>query len=63
MLSEDKANELCAAFQDVAFAHVEDRLSRALGVLDRMGENNITAVVVVGGVAANKELRRYVYVL
>jgi N6-L-threonylcarbamoyladenine synthase len=50
-------SDLCAAFQDVAFTHVEDRLSRALDFVEDSGVA-VTALVVVGGVAANKELRR-----
>lgn len=49
--------DLSATFQDVAFSHVEDRVKRAIHYVD---ENNLSidSLVVVGGVAANKELRR-----
>lgn len=49
--------DLAAAFQHLAFAHAEDRLSRALNYVDRE-KIAVTALVVVGGVAANLELRR-----
>lgn len=52
---EDKAN-IAASFQHVAFRHVEIRLGRAM---DRVQEEDgIKHLAVVGGVAANKELRR-----
>jgi len=52
---EDKAN-IAASFQHVAFRHVEIRLGRAM---DRVQEEEgIRHLAVVGGVAANKELRR-----
>jgi len=52
---EDKA-DIAASFQHVAFRHVEVRLGRAM---DRVqGEDGIRTLAVVGGVAANKELRR-----
>jgi tRNA A37 threonylcarbamoyltransferase TsaD len=49
--------DLCATFQHIAFTHVEDRINRAL---DYVSDRNIdiNALVVVGGVAANKDLRR-----
>eukprot|EP00601_Ochromonadales_sp_CCMP2298_P028131 CAMPEP_0173344928 /NCGR_PEP_ID=MMETSP1144-20121109/11683_1 /TAXON_ID=483371 /ORGANISM="non described non described, Strain CCMP2298" /LENGTH=144 /DNA_ID=CAMNT_0014291983 /DNA_START=99 /DNA_END=530 /DNA_ORIENTATION=+ len=47
---------LCADFQQVAFLHVQDRLKRALDYLDRY-QVPATALVVVGGVAANQALR------
>jgi tRNA A37 threonylcarbamoyltransferase TsaD len=49
--------KLCADFQDVAFEHLEDRLRRALDFVDYQGIP-VTSLVVVGGVAANGELRR-----
>jgi tRNA A37 threonylcarbamoyltransferase TsaD len=52
---------LCAGFQDIAFQHVEDRIKRALYAVDRMNfSESIHGLVVVGGVAANKELRRLI---
>lgn len=50
--------KLCADFQDVAFDHLEDRLRRALDFVDYQ-RVPVTSLVVVGGVAANGELRRY----
>ena len=57
MLPDSITADLCATFQDTAFCHVEDRINRALDYID---EKNIkiNGLVVVGGVAANKELRR-----
>jgi N6-L-threonylcarbamoyladenine synthase len=52
---EDKAN-IAASFQHVAFRHVEVRLGRAMEQVER--EDGIRTLAVVGGVAANKELRR-----
>ena len=49
--------DLCAAFQHAAFAHVEDRLDRALDYVHDY-DIPITALVVAGGVAASTELRR-----
>ena len=45
----------------MAFTHVEDRVRRALEYIDMQGVS-ATALVVVGGVAANLELRRYVLI-
>jgi N6-L-threonylcarbamoyladenine synthase len=52
---EDKAN-IAASFQHVAFRHVEIRLGRAMELVEK--EDGIRTLAVVGGVAANKELRR-----
>ena len=57
-LSSAAASDLCAAFQDVAFSHLEDRIKRALDYVEDQ-QINVTALVVVGGVAANRELRRW----
>lgn len=57
MLPESITADLCATFQDTAFSHVEDRLTRALDYIDDRNIK-INGLVVVGGVAANKELRR-----
>ena len=57
-LSDAAAADLCATFQDVAFSHVEDRLRRALVYCEDNEGVRATALVVVGGVAANGELRR-----
>eukprot|EP01039_Chlorochromonas_danica_P004505 gene4505-4941_t len=57
-LPEEVTAYLCHAFQDVAFTHVEDRLKRALRTVRPRLEQNLTALVLVGGVASNQELRR-----
>ena len=51
-------NKLCYDFQNTAFAHVEDRLKHALNYVDHE-RIPVTSLIVVGGVAANVELRRY----
>ncbi|ORZ40473.1 glycoprotease family-domain-containing protein, partial [Catenaria anguillulae PL171] len=48
--------DVAFAFQTAAVAHLEDRLRRALGVLVTEQKVPVTAVVVAGGVAANKYL-------
>jgi tRNA A37 threonylcarbamoyltransferase TsaD len=53
---QDKA-DIAASFQHVAIQHVEQRLSRAMGMVEPEG---ISTVALVGGVAANQELRRRV---
>jgi N6-L-threonylcarbamoyladenine synthase len=50
---EDKAN-IAASFQNVAIRHIEMRLNRAMDLLEPEG---IRTLAVVGGVAANTELR------
>ena len=68
-LDAKHANQLCYHFQDVAFTHLEDRIDRALDFCEGQffdgpdGNINITALVVVGGVAANLELRRRLLLL
>jgi len=57
VLPRDVQADLCASFQHTAFGHVEDRLHRALDYVDEEGLN-VRSLVVVGGVASNKELRR-----
>ena len=58
-LPEEVTGKLCYDFQNVAFAHVEDRLRYALEFVDH--ENiPVSSLIVVGGVAANGELRRSV---
>ena len=49
--------DLSATFQDAAFSHIEDRVRRAIDYVDESGLS-IDSLVVAGGVAANKELRR-----
>eukprot|EP00569_Conticribra_weissflogii_P015372 CAMPEP_0171405842 /NCGR_PEP_ID=MMETSP0880-20121228/16637_1 /TAXON_ID=67004 /ORGANISM="Thalassiosira weissflogii, Strain CCMP1336" /LENGTH=499 /DNA_ID=CAMNT_0011921401 /DNA_START=121 /DNA_END=1616 /DNA_ORIENTATION=- len=51
---EEKAN-IAASFQHTAFRHVEIRLGRAMDQVQK--EDGIKTLAVVGGVAANKELR------
>eukprot|EP00536_Pseudo-nitzschia_multiseries_P004457 jgi/Psemu1/295584/fgenesh1_pm.74_\ len=51
---EDKA-DLAASFQNVAIKHLEQRLERAMKIMEK---EKIDTLAVVGGVAANQELRR-----
>ena len=57
-LPKNMTNKLCYDFQNTAFAHVEDRLKHALNYVDHE-RIPVTSLIVVGGVAANVELRRY----
>lgn len=50
---QDRAN-IAASFQNVAIKHIEHRLRRAMKICESDG---IRKLAVVGGVAANKELR------
>lgn len=59
-LSEEWMSFLCHSFQDIAFSHLEDRVKRAL---KKLRSKPLTALVVVGGVAANQELRRRLQML
>lgn len=52
---EDRAN-IAASFQNTAIKHIEERLKRAMDILESE-DHGITSLAVVGGVAANKELR------
>lgn len=55
----DKAN-IAASFQNVAIKHIEQRLKRAMDALELESDDNqpkIQTLAVVGGVAANQELR------
>jgi N6-L-threonylcarbamoyladenine synthase len=54
----DKAN-IAASFQNVAIRHIEDRLQRAMNLVEATSEDGgrIRTLAVVGGVAANQELR------
>jgi len=54
LTQEDKAN-IAASFQHVAIRHLEQRLDRALTMLEK--DTDIRSLVVVGGVASNQELR------
>ena len=51
---EDKAN-LASSFQNTAIKHLEQRLERAMKIMEM---EQINTLAVVGGVAANQELRR-----
>ena len=51
----DKA-DIAASFQNVAIKHIEQRLKRAMDGIENETEG-IRSLAVVGGVAANKELR------
>lgn len=59
---EDKAN-VAASFQNVAIKHIEQRLRRAMKQCEAEDDNNIKSIAVVGGVAANKELRSRIQVI
>jgi N6-L-threonylcarbamoyladenine synthase len=53
---EDKAN-VAASFQNVAIKHIEQRLKRTMDMLENE-DGGIRSLAVVGGVAANQELRK-----
>lgn len=53
---EDKAN-IAASFQNVAIKHIEQRLERAMKLVNKEENDKIRSLAVVGGVAANQELR------
>jgi tRNA A37 threonylcarbamoyltransferase TsaD len=55
-LPDDITADLCSSFQYIAFSHVEDRIKRALTYIIEQ-DIDISSLVVVGGVAANLELR------
>jgi N6-L-threonylcarbamoyladenine synthase len=50
---QDKAN-VASSFQNVAIRHIEERLERAMSLME---EDGIHSLALVGGVAANTELR------
>jgi N6-L-threonylcarbamoyladenine synthase len=52
---EDRAN-IASSFQNVAIKHIEQRLKRTMDLLESQ-EDGIRSLAVVGGVAANQELR------
>lgn len=58
-LPRQDAADLAAAFQHSAISHLEDRLKRAMAWCEA-NRPGVTEVAVVGGVAANAELRRRV---
>lgn len=53
-LDESDRADLAASFQNTAIVHLEQRLQRAMKVVEGDG---ITTLALVGGVAANKEIR------
>jgi N6-L-threonylcarbamoyladenine synthase len=53
---EDKAN-IAASFQNVAIRHIEQRLERAMRMVEKEDGPKIRSLAVVGGVAANQALR------
>jgi N6-L-threonylcarbamoyladenine synthase len=55
-LSETDKADIAASFQHVAILHIEQRLARAMTILEDEG-TGIHTLALVGGVAANKELR------
>ena len=54
-LGESDRADLAASFQNTAIIHLEQRLERAMKLVEGDG---ITTLALVGGVAANKEIRR-----
>ncbi|CAB9515444.1 tRNA N6-adenosine threonylcarbamoyltransferase [Seminavis robusta] len=60
LTDQDKAN-IAASFQNVAIKHIEQRLERAMKMVEQeeqeQGGSKIRSLAVVGGVAANQELR------
>jgi N6-L-threonylcarbamoyladenine synthase len=57
-LPESDKADLAASFQRVAITHIEQRLERAMKMLEEDEDDGIRSLAVVGGVAANQELRR-----
>ena len=58
LLPVQSAERLCALFQEVVLDHVRDKLSHALGS-PAVRQERLQGLVVVGGVASNRMLRRY----
>jgi tRNA threonylcarbamoyl adenosine modification protein TsaD len=56
-LSRNDKADIASSFQNVAIKHIEQRLKRAMDLLESENECCIRSLAVVGGVAANKELR------
>jgi N6-L-threonylcarbamoyladenine synthase len=56
-LGDETVAILANAFQEAAITHVEERLSRAMTFCEERG---VRSLALVGGVAANQELRRKV---
>jgi len=63
VLPENVTADLSATFQRIALTHVEDRVARAMTYFEREIGSSVSpgsqplSLVVVGGVAANQELR------
>jgi N6-L-threonylcarbamoyladenine synthase len=56
-LSQTDIADLCASFQEAVADVVRDRIARAMGIyIERLGSRAQRALVVAGGVAANKRL-------
>merc|ERR1711997_711042 len=55
LLSNDDKADIAASFQNVALKHIEQRLKRAMQLCEE--EDCMKTLAVVGGVAANQELR------
>ncbi|KAG7351002.1 DNA-binding/iron metalloprotein/AP endonuclease [Nitzschia inconspicua] len=58
---QDKAN-IAASFQNIAIVHLEQRLERAMTLVEKQ-DKAIRTLALVGGVAANQELRSRLNVL
>ena len=56
LTDKDKAN-IAASFQHTAIRHIEQRLERAMKMVEQDETVKIRSLAVVGGVAANQELR------
>ena len=57
-LSESEAADLCASFQEAVAEVLNDRVNRAIALyLEELGPGAQRALVVAGGVAANRRLR------
>lgn len=59
-LDENDRADLAASFQNIAIKHVEQRLDRAIQSVESEG---ITTLALVGGVAANMEIRSRLHTL
>lgn len=58
-MNDAAIDDVCASFQRSSFEHVRARVNRALDYV-RYKKIPVSALVVVGGVAANEKLRSYV---
>lgn len=57
-LPDQAKADICASFQNVAIQHIEQRLKYAMDAMEKT--SGIRTLALVGGVAANQELRRRV---